>query len=108
MNKLAFMVVALLGMLAALPLAAQTPVSVRVTAEYQAWADGNHDGMLQPDEAEGLMRTVMRFFGEPHPADNDFDGFLDVNHDGKIVPRRSNGHGASSSFPGCSGSSRES
>jgi hypothetical protein len=51
-----------------LPLAAQVPEGVPVSADFQVWADGNHDGMLQPVEIGELMKAFLRLLGEPHPA----------------------------------------
>ncbi len=64
----------------------QVVQGVPVSAEFQAWADGNNDRILQPRECEELVGAVLRFLGEPHPAVNSLDTFLDVNRDGKIGP----------------------
>jgi tetratricopeptide (TPR) repeat protein len=76
--------VVLLLFTTAVPAISQSPESVRVTAGFQAWADGNRDGILQPREIEELVMAALRFFAEPHPAKGEFDTFLDVNHDRKI------------------------
>ncbi len=76
----------LLAIAPTLPLAAQLPEGVRVTEDYQAWADGNHDGMLQPPEIDELTRAFLRFLGEPHPANNPLDTLFDENRDRKIGP----------------------
>ncbi|OHD68730.1 MAG: hypothetical protein A2177_03700 [Spirochaetes bacterium RBG_13_68_11] len=79
-------VVLLLAISPALPLAAQMPEGAPVTEDYQAWADGNHDGMLQPVEIDELTKVFLRFFGEPHPANNPLDTLFDSNRDRKIGP----------------------
>jgi hypothetical protein len=66
--------------------AAQVREGVPVSAEFQVWADGNRDGMLQPPEVEEFMRAAVRFLGEPHPANTPLDTIWDVNHDGRIGP----------------------
>jgi hypothetical protein len=73
--------------IAAMPQAgAQVRDGVPVSAEFQVWADGNHDGMLQPREADELIGATMRFLAEPHPANNPLDAFWDANRDGGIGP----------------------
>lgn len=68
------------------PAVAQAREGVPVSSEFHVWADGNRDGMLQPPELDELLRAVMRFFGEPHPANNPLDRLWDANHDGGIGP----------------------
>lgn len=65
---------------------AQARDGVPVSSDFQVWADGNRDGVLQPPELDGFMRAVMRFFGDPHPADNPLDRLWDANRDGGIGP----------------------
>jgi tetratricopeptide (TPR) repeat protein len=76
----------LLAIAPTLPLAAQMPDGVPVTEDYQAWADGSHDGMLQPVEIGELMKAFFRFLGGPHPANNPLDTLFDQNRDRKIGP----------------------
>jgi tetratricopeptide (TPR) repeat protein len=85
LSSIPFMVL-LVAIVPPLPVAGQVPGGVPVSAEFQMWADGNHDAMLQPVEIGELMKAVLRFLGEPHPANNPLDTFWDMNHDGKIGP----------------------
>jgi tetratricopeptide (TPR) repeat protein len=84
-SSLPFMVL-LLAITPTPPSAAQAPEGVRVTEDYTAWADGNHDGVLQPVEIDGLTKAFLRLLGEPHPANNPLDTLFDGNRDRKIGP----------------------
>jgi len=76
----------LLAIVSPRALAARMPEGVRVTEDYQEWADGNHDGMLQPPEIDELTRAFLRFLGEPHPANDPLDLLFDGNRDRTIGP----------------------
>ena len=85
LSSLPFMVL-LLAIAPALPVAAQVPEGVRVSEDYQEWADSNRDGMLQPPEIDELTRVFLRFLGEPHPANSPLDTLFDGNRDRRIGP----------------------
>ena len=55
-----------------------------VTNRWQALADGDGDGFLQPEEQDLLYGMADRFFTEPHTAENPTDDLFDVNRDGYL------------------------
>lgn len=58
----------------------------RVAGGFQAWADANRNGILEPGEMEDLVRAVTLLVREPHPGRTPVDGMFDRNRDGSIDP----------------------
>ena len=56
----------------------------RVTSEFQAWADGNGNGILEPPELEEFLEAVRALMMEPHPIRTPADEFFDMDRDGEI------------------------
>ena len=56
----------------------------RVTSEFQAWADGNGNGILEPPELEEFLVSVRELMMEPHPIRTPADEFFDLDRDGEI------------------------
>ena len=55
-----------------------------VTNRWQALADENNDGFLQPEETKILYGMADSFFAEPHAADTATDRMFDSNQDGYL------------------------
>jgi hypothetical protein len=77
-------IVLLIAIASAPPIASQEPAGMPVPPEVVAWADGNRDWILQPDEVDRLVQAILAFLTEPHPVGNPFDSFLDANGDHRI------------------------
>jgi Ca2+-binding EF-hand superfamily protein/ketosteroid isomerase-like protein len=61
--------------------------AVPVAGEFQAWADGNRNRILEPAEQEELLRAVAELLRDPHPTRTQADRFFDANNDGQIDHR---------------------
>ncbi len=58
----------------------------RVTSPFQAWADFNGNGRLEPQEVDELTRAVWDLLREPHDVRNPLDDLFDLNRDGEFHP----------------------
>jgi Ca2+-binding EF-hand superfamily protein len=56
----------------------------RVTSDFQAWADGNHNSVLEPPELREFLEAVRALIQEPHPARTPVDEFFNLDGDGEI------------------------
>ncbi|UCF96212.1 MAG: hypothetical protein JSV89_13610 [Spirochaetaceae bacterium] len=57
---------------------------IPVNSEFQAWVDGNRNGVLEPPEFEELKRAIERLVRQPHFVGNPLDEMFDWNGDGYI------------------------
>jgi len=56
----------------------------RVASEFQAWADGNGNGVLEAPELREFLEAVRFLIGDVHAVSTPVDGFFDFNRDGEI------------------------
>ena len=56
----------------------------RVTSPFQAWADFNGNGRLEPQEIDELTRAVWNLLREPHDVRNPLDDLFDLNRDDHV------------------------
>ena len=64
----------------------QAPERIRVPGDFQAWADVNRDGFLEPPEIEHLTVAMVELLSGPHPGRSPLDGMFDGNNNGRIDP----------------------
>jgi Ca2+-binding EF-hand superfamily protein len=62
------------------------PGETRVASDFQAWADANSDGRLDPPERQRLVEAVHRLVAEPHPVESPPDEKFDLDRNGQIDP----------------------
>ncbi len=74
----------LIAIAAAPPIASQAPPVSSVPPDVVAWADADHDWILQPGEVDRLVQSVLALLAEPHPVANPLDAFMDLNGDHRI------------------------
>ncbi|TFG61911.1 MAG: hypothetical protein E4H36_09295 [Spirochaetales bacterium] len=55
-----------------------------VISGFQAWADNNRDGFLEPEENHRLADALVSLSDGPHRAVTPTDSFFDTNRDGSI------------------------
>jgi len=58
--------------------------AARAASEFQAWADGNGNGVLEPPELEEFLAAVRALIMEPHPIRTPVDEFFDLDRDREI------------------------
>ncbi|MBA7660950.1 hypothetical protein ES703_68956 [subsurface metagenome] len=56
----------------------------RVASDFQAWADGNRNGILEPPELREFLEAVRALFRELHPVRTPVDEFFDLDRNGQI------------------------
>ncbi len=57
----------------------------RVASNFQAWADGNRNGILEPPELREFLEAVRALFLDPHPVvRTPVDEFFDLDRNGQI------------------------
>lgn len=56
----------------------------RVTSDFQAWADGNRNRMLEPPELREFLEAVRALIQEPHPVRTPVDELFNLDGDGEI------------------------
>jgi Ca2+-binding EF-hand superfamily protein/PBP1b-binding outer membrane lipoprotein LpoB len=59
----------------------------KVASEFQAWADGNRNGILERPELEEFLEAVRVLIQAPHPLRSPADEFFDLERDGEIDHR---------------------
>ena len=59
----------------------------RVASEFQEWADGNRNGVLEPPELREFLEAVRALIQEPHPVRTPVDEFFNPDGDGEISHR---------------------
>ena len=58
-----------------------------MASEFQEWADGNRNGMLEPPELREVLEAVRALIQEPHPVRTPVDEFFNLDGDGEISPK---------------------
>jgi hypothetical protein len=56
----------------------------RVTSDFQAWADGNGNGILEPPELMEFLEAVRLLISDVHEVGTPVDEFFDFNRDGEV------------------------
>ncbi len=56
----------------------------RVTSDFQAWADGNGNGVLEPPELREFLEAVRLLISDVHAVTTPVDEFFDFNRDGEV------------------------
>jgi len=59
----------------------------RVAGEFQEWADGNRNGVLEPPELREFLEAVRALIQEPHPIRTPVDELFNLDGDGEISHR---------------------
>lgn len=56
----------------------------RVAGDFQAWADGNQNGILEQPELREFLKAVRTLVEDPHPVQTPADEFFDLDRNGHI------------------------
>jgi Ca2+-binding EF-hand superfamily protein len=56
----------------------------RVASDFQAWADGNRNGVLEPPELQELLEAVRLLVSDVHAVRTPVDECFDFNRDGEV------------------------
>jgi hypothetical protein len=67
-------------------LSAQSGEAVGIAGDFQAWADVNGNGRLDPPELDALVEAVMSLLAGPHDGRTPLDGMFDGNGNGRVDP----------------------
>jgi TolB-like protein/ketosteroid isomerase-like protein len=55
-----------------------------VKTQFQAWADENGSGWLEPEEYDRLHEAAVKLIMAPHEAQNELDQYFDIDENGEI------------------------
>jgi len=70
--------------------AARAGESERVASDFQAWADRNRNGVLEPAEMGEFLEAIRALIRDPHPVRTPVDKFFDRDRDGQLDSREHN------------------
>ena len=58
-----------------------------VKTDFQAWADENRSGWLEPEEYKTMHRAAVKLIMSPHENATAVDQYFDINSDGAVGPK---------------------
>jgi hypothetical protein len=67
-------------------LIAQSREAIGIAGDFQAWADTDGNGRLDPPELDVLVEAAMSLLEGPHAGRTPLDGMFDGNGNGRIDP----------------------
>ena len=56
----------------------------RVASDFQAWVDGNRNGVLEPPELREFLEAVRLLTSDVHEVQTPVDEYFDFNRDGEV------------------------